>query len=86
MKFIVIRTSGRGHVSNTPPVASAAFETLAHMHEGRLETSGCWTVELNSIEELVDMRMRTGEDLIVTAFGQAAPPQIEIYDADREYL
>ena len=78
MKFEISRVSGCG-IGGRPPYPEATKE------------NGRWVMEINTVEELIDVKRKCGEHLIIedymSKYGEAPNEivaTITIYDAYRE--
>jgi hypothetical protein len=75
MKFIVTKTSWRYDDENAAPCENAVFDN----------EEGAWTIEINSIEELLSVLKKCNHDIIISPKSYNSElPCLEIYDDWRE--
>ena len=76
MKFIVSRTSLWSRDNNDSPCEEAKAK--------RLENNRVWTIEINTLEELINFRKKYGEIILTISTYPEIDNEIEIYDDYRE--
>ncbi len=82
MKFIVTRASIR---RGDPLVGGAKRERLATVGPDQGDDKDFWTIGISSIDDLVALKKREGDDLVLTDTRcKGVPLGIEIYDDYRE--
>ena len=84
MKFTVTRTS---QWENTEAPIEGAVPAVHHWtaRDGEVHDIHTWTIEISTLEELIELSKREGQ-LVITCRGMFDDPQptVEIYDDYRE--
>ena len=79
MKFQIERTSSWWSEDGKAPCEGAVL-----MKEGTSITDPVYTIDIESVEDLVELMKREGEIIIKKSYEDVGLPVIEIYDTYRE--
>lgn len=79
MKFQIERTSSWWSEDGKAPCEGAVL-----MKEGTSTTDPVYTIDIESVEDLVELMKREGEIIIKKSYEDVGLPVIEIYDTYRE--
>lgn len=81
MKFLISRTSNR----NMEDIEEARKEDyVEEIIKGKPKVVEGWFIEINTLQELLNLKTRFNEELIITTRYGTDIPEIEIYDDYRE--